>query len=299
MDKVAFIWQDGPRYDWIWDDGLYVAMRILESYFDVQYFVPGDEAIKEFKPDIALFWGAAIDRNVPWVQELTCKKAILFGGGPINADLVRGWDMVFVESQLDYNIVASQSPETPLRRAFGINEALFHPTSAPKAFQALMAGTFAAWKRHNLFAHAVGPRGLAIGIKQPHESWCYEVCERAGVKVLEEASRSEIAGYINQSEVILNTADRWGGGQRLTLEAMACNVPPIVMSDAPKNIEFVYESGYGIVCEPDPQEIQLAVQKAKNLPPLGRDYIMAHWTSTHYANALKDGIEATLGTSQR
>lgn len=294
MTRIAFIWQDGPRYDWQWHDGLWAAMKILEKDFEVGYFTPYEVAkVVAFVPDVILFWGAATDNNASKVLAWPFKKkCLLFGGGALSADLVSGWDMVFVESWLDEYTLSSS--KMPFRRAFGVNEALFHPQTLPKRYRAVLAGTFAAWKRHDLFAKSVGHGGVAIGIKQDHEKWCYEVCEKEGVRIFEELPRSEIARVINESDVALNTADRWGGGQRLTLEAMACNVPPIVMSDSPKNAEFVQEAGFGVVCQPDVDSIQKAMVEAVAQPKTGREYILSKWTSQHYADALKDGIKTIL-----
>lgn len=289
--KVAFVWQDGPRYNWAWGDGLDAALIHLKNDFDIAYFTPDqDEQVREYKPDVVLFWGAAMDNNAAKILSWPYKKCLLFGGGPLNADLVSGWDMVFVESQIDADTL--QRLKLPFRRAFGVNEKVFYPMHLPKRYKAVMAGTFAAWKRHDLFARALGQRGVAIGIKQDTERWCYEVCEQAGVKVFEEMSRPAIAEFINASECVLNTADFWGGGQRLTLEAMACNVPPIVMSDSPKNAEFVRESGFGIVCGPNAEEIRQALIDVRAHQNVGRSYIMSKWTSKHYAEALKEGIKS-------
>ena len=95
------------------------------------------------------------------------------------------------------------------------------------------------------------------------------------------------------SRTSVNTASLWGGGQRMTLESMACNILPIVMKDSPKNIEYVEESGFGWVVEPNADAIRNAVEKLKDTKTtMGVDYIMSKWTSKHYADNLRKGIES-------
>ena len=81
----------------------------------------------------------------------------------------------------------------------------------------------------------------------------------------------------------------------MTLEAMACNVPPIVMSDSPKNVEYVEESGYGLVVDPNPEAIRDAIDRLKPVKEhSGRKYIESKWTIQHYADALIKGIKEIL-----
>ena len=78
----------------------------------------------------------------------------------------------------------------------------------------------------------------------------------------------------------------------MTLEAMACNVPPIVMKDSPKNCEYVEDSGIGLVVTPDIYAIREAIEKIKLSPNLaGREYILSKYTGKHYAVALERGLK--------
>ena len=109
---------------------------------------------------------------------------------------------------------------------------------------------------------------------------------------MEEQPRKVIIDFIRQSHCALNTSEFWGGGQRMTLEAMSCGIPPIVMSDSPKNCEYVEESGYGIICNPDIQEIKEAIEKAKEIKSMkGYNYIQEKWTSKNYADNLLKGLK--------
>ena len=288
--KIAFVFNGVYRRGETWNDGLYLALQHLEKEFWIQYYEPFElEAIRNWKPDCILFWGALTEECAPSVASLPFPKAICFAGGAIESGNIEGWDLFFTESGINEKELEKFGKK--YRRAFGINEVIFSPSFTPKKYTAFIAGTFALWKRHHLFAEAVGSMGVAIGITQKHERECYEVCFKWGVRVLGEQPRSVIASYIQKSYCVLNTASYWGGGQRLTLEAMACNVPPIVMSDSPKNCEYVLESGYGIISEPDVLSIREAIKKARDIKVhMGRQYIESKWTSNHYAENLKKGI---------
>jgi len=293
--KVAFLW-DGVslHYGKRWLDGLWMALQHLKKDgFDIRYFEPNDTiGVFGFAPDVILYWGAFVETATKTIMQYPFKKLCCFAGGRITEDNSKGFDLIFVESKINEEELTALG--RPWMRAFGVNEELYIPMDLPKEWDAIIYGTFAGWKRHDLFA-PLRERGLAIGIKQEHEKWCYEMCEEYGVKVIDEQPRDKVVEYINRSRVALNTADYWGGGQRMTLEAMACNVPPVVMSDSPKNCEYVEESGYGIICDPNPVDILKAVEDAKKITKhTGREYIMSKWSSKIYAENLKKGILQVL-----
>lgn len=290
--RIAFLWDGitqhkGKRFE----DGLYLALKRLEKDHEIGYFEPLDRyRIDLFKPDVLLFWGALCENCVKEVIQYPYKKAICFAGGPIDESNVHGWDLYFTESTI--NEAELRVLGKPYMRAFGINERLFTPILTEKKYDAIFWGAFAKWKRHDLFAMSSLEGGLAIGQHQDHEPECYEICHQMGVKVMEEQTRDKIIDLIRQSYCALNTSDFWGGGQRMTLEAMACGIPPIVMSDSPKNCEYVEESGYGIICNPDINEIKEAIEKAKTIKGFkGHNYVQSKWTSKHYADNLIKGLK--------
>lgn len=299
--KIAFIWQGVSRNDVVfrWQDGLWAALSLIsEDGHFVELFEPWQiMEIKSFCPDVILYWEApctAVGRNAQWYNSIRrlkeYKKALLFAGGQIKREWCDGFDMFFVESEIDEAAFEKISLFT--RRAFGVNEKLFCPQKQPKIFDGIIHATFALWKRHDLFAQALKDRGLAVGRTQEHEPQCYQVCQENGSMILSETPPSVLVGLINASHAVVNTSSFWGGGQRCTLEAMACNVPPIVMSDSPKNVEFVEGAKFGLVVDPEVGKIIEAVNilKSEKVDAVGRDYIMSKWTSRHYANALLNGI---------
>lgn len=287
--KIAFFWQgiDG-RYG-VWRDGLFAAMKHIEKQHEVRYYEPCDESVREFNPDWVLYWEAACTINSKdkdkylWVCNLPYKKALLFAGGPVRSDWMYYFDHIFVESQVNADECAVYG--LPYSTAFGVNEELFVPVEVPKVYDGIMQATFADWKRHDLFAKALGNKGLAVGRKQEFDLNGYNECVARGVNIKPETYGNELVELINSSHTVVNTSNIQGGGQRCTLEGMACDIPVIVMSDSPKNREFVEESGVGLVVEPNPEAIREAIEKLKGKPG-GRDYVMSKWTSKHYAEAI-------------
>jgi glycosyltransferase involved in cell wall biosynthesis len=304
--KIAFIWQgfDG-RYKYAWRDGLYAAMQLIEKEHEVKYFDFPLQSMEEFNPDVVLYWESPLTlkgenaRNYQSVLDLPYKKALLFAGGPVKQDLCYGFDLYFVESKI--NEEEFQALGLPWKRAFGVNTQIMKPMQLEKKWDGILHATFAGWKRHELFADALGDKGLAVGRVQDSDRNGYNRCVERGVEVVDEQVPEELAKLINQSHVVVNTAEYWGGGQRCTLEAMACGIPVIVMSDSPKNMEYVVESGAGYGCDPRVEEIQRRIQAivevqslAKQIGQEGVAYVQSKWTERHYADALLEGINSIV-----
>lgn len=290
--RVAFLWQGVTiHYGKRFEDGLYQALKYIEEEHTVKYFEPdAAERIHAFNPDVILYWGALCEQKRPLVIEYPYPKAICFAGGQIEDSNVHGFDLYFTESAI--NEEEFEKFGKPWKRAFGINDLVFKPMAMEKHYDGIFWGAFAGWKRHNLFAEALGSSGIAIGQHQEHEAWCYEVCKEHGVEVLPESPRDVLVPFINRSYTAVNTSDFWGGGQRMTLEAMACDIPPIVMSDSPKNREYVEESGFGLVVDPNPEAIRSAIAQLKADPQTGgREYIKSKYSARHYADSLLEGIQ--------
>jgi glycosyltransferase involved in cell wall biosynthesis len=297
--KIAFIWQgfDG-RYKYQWRDGLAAAMKLIEQEHEVRYFDFPLDGIHDFKPDVVLYWESPCTlrgkdaANYQSVIDLPYPKALLFAGGPVDKDICHGFDLYFVESEI--NEREFEALGLPWKRAFGVNTQVMKPMNLPKKWDGILFATFAGWKRHELFADALGNKGLAVGRVQETDMSGYNRCMERGVEVMDEQTPEELAKLINQSDVAVNTAEFWGGGQRCTLEAMACGIPVIVTSDSPKNCEFVEESGFGVIVPPEVEPIKLAIEMIKEGQPFesqGVDYIQSKWTEKHYADSLLEGIK--------
>ena len=309
--KVALIWQgfDG-RYGQ-WRDGLWAAMQLIEKEHEVGYFdfkngrieriiytsnfTPKGvksqlvQDINEYKPDVVLYWEAPVTNKGKdadnWfsVCALPYPKALLFAGGPLRAIDVKDFDLVFTESQI--NDEDCEREGIPHKRAFGVNTQIFKPLEVEKKYDAFLQATFAEWKRHTLFAEAIGSKGAVAGRLQEHDRNGYDACIKRKVTIFDELPAEEVNILINASYCVLNTSEYWGGGQRCTLEAMAAGIPVIVMADSPKNREYVEEGGGGLVVEPDANLIREAAEKIKT------------WDSGEISSALLNSFLNSCGSS--
>ncbi len=289
--KIAFVWQgvSNPKIFQQWNDGLRQAMRIIEKEHEVIYCEPFDE----INADLILYWEAPCTINGQnkdnWekVRKSPIKKALLFAGGPLQKEWVEGFDHIFVESKINADECASLG--LPHSIAFGINDEIFKPEIQPKVFDGIHQGTCASWKRQWLIGESLGPKGVVCGRFQETDRRPFEECIKQGSLVLPEIPAKAVCSLLNASHTMVQTSDFWGGGQRATLEALACGIPVICMSDSPKNREFVEESGCGEVVNPTKEQIRLAIERIKentNLGQQGIEYVKSKWTAQHYANNL-------------
>lgn len=285
--RIAFLWNGVTTHPH--DDGLGAALGILSTRHKVGYFEPSNWVdIKEFVPDRILYHAALTDPECDVVMDYPYKKALCFGGGSVEDRNIRDFDLYFVESEINEREFGDRGKKW--MRAFGVNDSIFYPMKLEKKYDGCYAGAFAKWKRPELFA-PLGNKAIAIGQFQDVEIECYEICQQSGVDTKEYSSRYDVAVAINQSHAVVNPASFWGGGQRLTLEAMACNVPPIVLDDSPKNREYVNEAGFGLIVNPDFNSIRDAIEDLKNNPMTGgREYVMSRWSSKIYAQKLEEGL---------
>lgn len=300
--RLAFCWQgfDG-RYG-KWRDGLWAAMQLIEKEHEVKYFDFPLVGMSEFNPDVVLYWEAPVTQRGKdaenWfsVCNLPYKKALLFAGGPLKSIDVKDFDLVFTESQI--NDEDCEREGIPYRRAFGVNTQIMKPLEGRPIYakyDGFMQATFAEWKRHELFAQSLGKAGAVAGRLQEHDRNGYNECVKRGVTIFDEQPAERIAELMQESACVVNTSSYWGGGQRCTLEAMACGVPVIVMADSPKNCEFVQESNGGLIVEPNVESIKEAVEKCKKNNAMGlrgNEYVENNWTEKHYADALLEGIKS-------
>ena len=292
--KIAFVWQGITGRYGIWNDGLRAAMRIIEKKHEVSYREPSDDITDV---DLIMYWESPCTVNGPnapqWnkVVRNPIKKVLLFSGGPLKPEWFFPFAHTFVESKI--NLDELKGWGIPCSTAFGVNTDIFFPVELPKLYDGVHHGTCASWKRQWLVGEALGPRGLVFGRDQETDTRPFRECRERGTHVLLEQSAGSTATLLNESKVLVQTSDFWGGGQRCTLEGMACGLPVVVMEDSPKNREYVEESFGNLIVPPEAHRIRQAVDDLIDNPrPNGnREYVLSKWTHHHYAENLLKVIE--------
>lgn len=298
--KICFIWQGITGRYGIWRDGLWAAMKLIEKEHTVIYQEP-DQQIPE-DVDIILYWEAPVTASGEFrsnyfnVQLNPKPKILLFAGGPIEKRWCDGFDMLLVESKI--NEEECEALGIPWIRAFGINTDIFVPKKLDKVYDGIHHGTCAGWKRQWLLGESLGDKALIVGRGQAADPYAFDRCRELGATVLDEKQPEEVCDLINQSHCLIQSSNAQGGGQRATLEAMACDIPVLVMRDSPKNRQYVEESGAGVICDPDVENIRKAVETIKNTKlESGRDYVMSKWTPRHYADNILKAINKVLNAN--
>lgn len=312
--KIAFIWDWNPSYEQTitWMDGLSRSLKELaDRGHQVAVIIPGEERsrikhpyfhiivcpditsfVRSFRPDVILHFADMTRPNAKPLKELGIPMAICFAGGEPDNYNTYDFDHVFVESQVYKDKFDELG--VPCSIAFGTNTDLFKPVEQNKVFDTIFPATFAAWKRHSLYAQAVqGMKSLAVGyMYDNHEQECWQECLRLGTTVLPHASASVLHRLYAASKVCVITSMSSGGSQRTVLEAMAMNLP-LVVTDSDK---FDYLTDECFRVEPEAEAIRGTVkalldgERTVNT----RDYVLEKWSHLKYADALEEGLLSLL-----
>lgn len=247
------------------------------------------KAVIDWKPDAILFFG---DFSRPIMGELAdvkIPKAICYSGGRFT-DYEHVPDIIFVESKSYIDWMNSRGL-TNVVQAFGTNTELFKPyPNQPKIIDALFPATFASWKRHHLFAEALGPRGLCCGWWQEHEMEVIQNAMKGNVGLLHHQPAESMALLYNLAKTVVITSSDIGGSQRTVLEALASNVPCIVMADSTMTSEYIRECGEGAIVEPNVEDIRKAVDEWKDKKVNTRQWVLDNYSEFIYADKVRDGI---------
>lgn len=253
------------------------------------------QAVLDWKPDAILLFcdfsrpisGELYGKGIPIAQCYTGGRFTTYAHVP---------DIVFTESKSYIQWMKDQRVKKVVQ-AFGTNTELFKPyPKQPKYFDALFPATFASWKRHNLFAESLGERGVCCGWWQDREMDIIQDIVGKNVGVLHHQIAESMALLFNMARTVTITSDDTGGSQRTVLEAMASNVPVVVMSDSSMTSEYVREcqaAGFraGSIVEPSPGVIRAAVDKEIAMGSTNaREWILANYSEYIYADKVRDGI---------
>lgn len=325
--RIAFVhdWTCVDEQTYSWRDGLYAALVELKKRgHEVLVLTCGDrpreivlpelvvhveitgqgvkEAIASFGPDVILHWADTTRPNAFVGRELGIPQALCFAGGNPLGDTLGAFDLVFVESEVYKQRYLAAGVN--VRTAFGTNTKLFDPENVfvknqPKTYDLIFPATYANWKRHKLFAEAArGYKAVTCGyMYSDHEMDCWGVCQEAGVTVLPHVSAEVLRNLYAASRVCVVTSDSTGGSQRTVLEAMAMNVPVVVMQDGDKCSEYTDDASrighvIGSKVRPESEVIRKVVEGW--LSPLtrlnSREYVLSKWSEVCYADALEAGL---------
>lgn len=261
------------------------------------YMVPQEQmaqTIYDWEPEVIIVWG---DLTRPTLHQLAGGRIpvfVSFAGGDTDNVVAHKVQGIFVESKSYLDRFKARGLNAMV--AFGVNDRVFRPIKQPKVWDAIFPATFADWKRHKLFAESVS-NGFCFGyMYYDHEQYCWQYPQERGIMIAPHLSSEAVAYVMNASHSCLITSSKVGGSQRTVLEAMACNIPPIVMSDSDKTSEYVYEAGFGMVVEPEIDAIKEAVEKCKHMDSNngGREYIEKNWTAEKFKNDIVSGIIQSL-----
>lgn len=313
--NIAFVWDWTPNIQQTldWRDGLAAALKELgkrgntvfvivpgeedttlhHPYFDIAMTTDVVKLVKQIKPNVILHWGDFTRPHAEPLSKLGIPQAICFAGGECPHYTSPYFDHIFVESMVYRERLEEKSYDN-VSIAFGTNTELYTPVEQPKVFDTVFPATFAAWKRHELYAQATeGLVSLAVGyMYENHEQECWQTCISHGVAVLPHVSAEALHRIYAASRVCVVPSMSSGGSQRTVLEAMAMNLP-LIITDSDK---FDYAYGLAFEAEPNSNSIRgfinaiLDGQQETNT----RDYVLKHWSEQKYADALEAGLEKIL-----
>lgn len=254
--------------------------------------------VEEFNPDVVLFWSDMTRPNIPVLKELGKPMAVAFAGGQPFGPYWSLFDHIFTESESYKMQYENRGFGHIVSTAFGTNTKLFDPSHAQvknqaKIFDVCFPATYCDWKRHRLFADAVkGHSAVCAGFKyEDHETYCWEAADAAGALSLPHVSAETLRQIYAASKTCVVTSHWTGGSQRTVLEAMAMNVPLVVMADSDKTSEYVLDCGEGLVVPPEPGAVRAAMLELLNTKVNTRDYVMSKWSEHSYASALEAGLK--------
>lgn len=304
--RISFVhdWTVNYQQELDWQDGLAAALNELEKRgHTVNRFVCGEEEsiipnplgkiqvtdkmvqrVEESNPDVILHWADMTREHAKPLSYLGVPMAICFAGGEPDNYNTYQFDHMFVESQVYKNKFDDLGVSCSI--AFGTNTDLFTPVEQNKQFDVIFPATFAAWKRHSLYADAVqGLKALAVGyMYDDHEQECWQECLRLGTTVLPHVSAQVLKYLYAASKVCVIPSLSSGGSQRTVLEAMAMNLP-LIITDSDK---FDYAYGIAYEAEPTAESIRGFIKSALLGEEVNtRDYILKNWSHITYADALE------------
>jgi glycosyltransferase involved in cell wall biosynthesis len=285
--KIAMVWPWGgaKKVRYLVKDGLATAMEIIGKKHQVDWYLSGDEPTDDY--DWILVWGVS---SVPFnfkIQKYKARKALMCAGHAEDIVNLRKFNVVFVESPLIFQHLKPHCNRIVL--AFGVDTNFFKPLNIPKYIDAVYPATFSDWKRQDLFADAIGPRGLCFGVIQPDGVKHFEYCQQKQVATLSGLMPQSLMNIMyNVAKTCVITS--WHGSERTVLEALACNVPVVVTNDNFLACSLLPNIG-AISCKSESESIKKAFEKALTIKDNTREYVLENYTAEIYARKILEVIE--------
>lgn len=236
--KIAFIWYF-DKASWVfpnWRDGYRAAIGEISKKHEVEWFL--DKKLPEpGEFDFLLFWSSSSEDYFQLLDQYTERKGICLTTDPSNVDNLRKMNIVFVESQPVYQqcVVA----RLPVIKAFGTDSDFFKPKDVEKDIEYFYPATFSPWKKQSEIAH-LGDKLLCVGTLQPDGGDEFRACKEKHVNTAVGYFPAEqILGYYQRAKNVIIPAIH--GSERTVLEAMSCEILPIVNEHNRKAYSYVQE----------------------------------------------------------
>ena len=138
---------------------------------------------------------------------------------------------------------------------------------------------------------------MACGTTYVHNMDAYSACIKAGIFATQYLRAYVLPDLYNAARVVVITSHWTGGSQRTVLEAMACNVPVIVMEDSDKTSEYLIKAGLPeCVCKPEPRAIADKMYEfiSQNKQVNTREWVMNNYSEYKYADQMYRHIKGVL-----
>lgn len=265
--KIAFVWFFPQASQIInnWHDGLRAAIDLIAKKHEVNWFL--DRDVPEDEYDAIILWDDSNSGFFKAFPSYHAKKLLCLTTDPVNWENLSMLNAIFCESEPIKEAVRARGLHAI--KAFGTDTDFYKPSKAKKDIDFFYPATFSPWKRQSEIAY--------LG----KQLWCIGTCQPDGVAELAECTKNgvhvengyfparKILSYYQRSKCVIIPAIH--GSERTVLEAMACDIKPIVTH--PENIRT---SSY--VKELD----------ESGLSP--REFVMARYSHYKYAEQILKGL---------
>ena len=228
--KIAIIWY-WDKASWVfdnWRDGHRAAFEELAKKHHVGWYL--DKTMPDpGECDFLLFWSSSNEDYFNLLDKYKEPKGLCLTTDPHNPDNLKKMNIIFVESDQVYSAVRALG--IPVIKAFGTDTDYFKPDlTIEKDIEYFYPATFSPWKRQSDIAY-LGNRLLCVGTVQPDGQEEYEACKKSGVMIEEGYyPAKKILKYYQRTKNVLIPAVH--GSERTVLEAMSCDILPVILYDA-------------------------------------------------------------------